>query len=176
MNRRGWLAVTLILLIAGISAAADDRSIMIEVQIHSQAELDALSRLVSIDRVDQGRVLAEANSSQLERLENSEFSWHTVERSGTPEMATMCPAGWEDDPNRSWDCYPSYGQYESLMAGFAADHPTLCRLVDLGATSNQVRPHTLWAVKISDNPDLEENEPETFYASTMHGDETTGFV
>ncbi len=31
--------------------------------------------------------------------------------------------------------------------------------------------HELWALKISDNPDVEENEPEVLYTGTMHGDE-----
>ena len=176
MHRTSWPFVIVILLSLVLPATAEDRPVMIEVRVDDRADLEALSKLVSIDSVHQGRVLAEANPNQLERLRNSRFSWETVERPGAPELATMCPSGWESDPDRSWDCYPSYDQYESLMAGFAADHPTLCRLVDLGATSNQVRPHTLWALKISDNPDLQEIEPETFYASTMHGDETTGFV
>ena len=176
MHRRTWLLVIVMALSLGLPAAAEDWPVTIEVQVHDRAELDALSRLVSIDSVHEGRVLAEATPSQLDRLRNSRFSWQTVERPGTPELATMCPAGWEDDPNRTWDCYPSYDQYESLMTGFAADHPTLCRLVDLGGTSNQVRPHTLWAIRITDNPDLQEDEPEVLYASTMHGDETTGFI
>jgi hypothetical protein len=32
------------------------------------------------------------------------------------------------------------------------------------------------ALKISDNADIDENEPETFYSSTIHGDETGGFI
>ncbi len=33
-----------------------------------------------------------------------------------------------------------------------------------------------WLLKISDNPEADETEPETFYTSTMHGDETGGFI
>ena len=176
MHKVIWWLATAIALSLAFPTAADDRPITIEVQVHDRAELDALSRLVSIDSVRDGRVLAQVTPRQLDRLRASTFNWQTVERADAPELATMCSAGWEDDPNRSWDCYPSYDQYETLMAGFAADHPTLCRLVNLGATSNQVRPHTLWALKISDNPDVEEVEPEVLYASTMHGDETTGYV
>jgi hypothetical protein len=88
----------------------------------------------------------------------------------------MCGSGWENDVDRSWSCYPSYQQYEALMYGFAADHPAVCRLVDLGPTNNLVRPHRLWAIVISDNPDTDEDEPEVLLTSTVHGDETSGFI
>jgi hypothetical protein len=88
----------------------------------------------------------------------------------------MCPTGWVDDPARSWNCYPTYAQYVGLMERFAATHPNLCRLENLGPSSNQVRPHDLWALRISDFPDSEEAEPEVMLTSTMHGNEATGFV
>ena len=53
---------------------------------------------------------------------------------------------------------------------------SLCRLVDLGPTTNLVHPHRLWALIVSDQPGDEENEPEVLLTSSMHGDETTGFV
>ncbi len=176
MHRSPWLFVTVIVLSLGLPAAAGDRPITVEVQVHDRAQLESLSRLVSIDSVYEDRVLAEANPQQLDRLRKSTFTWTAIEDSEAPKLATMCPAGWEDDTNRNWDCYPSYGQYEALMANYAADYPALCQLVDLGATSNQVSPHRLWILRISDNPAVEEDEPETLYASTMHGDETTGYV
>ena len=62
------------------------------------------------------------------------------------------------------------------MHKYAADHPSLCRLMDLGPTTNLARPHRLWALIISDEPAIGEPEPEVLLTSTMHGDETTGFV
>jgi PKD repeat protein len=132
--------------------------------------------MVSIDSVRDGMIEAVAYPAELERLREAGIQWQTVASAREPELATMCPVGWDTDPSRSWDCYPTYQQYESLMAGFAADYPNLCRLENLGATTNQVRPHSLWVLRISDNPDVEEVEPEVFYASSMHGDETTGYV
>ena len=88
----------------------------------------------------------------------------------------MCSAGWVDDPSRSWTCYPSYDQYVTLLQDLADGNPTLCRLESLGFTANLGRPHELWIMRISDNPDFEEAEPEVLLTSTMHGDETLGFV
>jgi hypothetical protein len=50
-------------------------------------------------------------------------------------------------------------------------HPDICKRIQIG-TSVQGRP--LWVLKISDNVNIEEAEPEVKFVSTMHGDEVTG--
>ncbi len=92
-------------------------------------------------------------------LARAGFDWEVVPAAAKAE-AVMCPDGWVEDDERSWSCYPTYDQYTAIMNRCAADHPEICRLVDLGPTTNTVRPHRLWAVIITDNPDLEEDEPE----------------
>jgi hypothetical protein len=156
-------------------AVANDEAVAIRIVLEDRGRLEELSRLISIDDVRDGVVSATATTAQLERLAKADFRWEAAPEAEAPELATMCPAGWENDPARSWECYPSYAQYVGFLNRYAADYPALCRLVDLGATTNQVRPHRLWAMRISDNPDLEEDEPEVFYTSSIHGDETTGY-
>ncbi len=72
-----------------------------------------------------------------------------------------------------WDTYPTYTQYDSIMRSFAALYPSLCRLDTIGKS---IYNKLVLAVKISDNASGNENEPEVFYTSTMHGDETGGFI
>ena len=31
-----------------------------------------------------------------------------------------------------WDQYPTYSEYESMMFGFATDHPDKCEIITLG--------------------------------------------
>lgn len=50
-------------------------------------------------------------------------------------------------------------------------YPDICKRIQIG-TSVQGRP--LWVLKITDNVDIEEAEPEMKFVSTMHGDEVTG--
>jgi hypothetical protein len=72
-----------------------------------------------------------------------------------------------------WDTYPTYTQYDSIMKYFSTQYPSLCRLDTIGfSINNRLVP----ALKISDNASADENEPEVFYSSTMHGDETGGYV
>ena len=174
--RRVMLGVVVLGAMLGAAvAAANDEAVAIRIVLEDRTRLEELSRLVSIDDVRDGVVSATATTAQLARLAKAGFRWEAAPEAEAPELATMCPAGWENDPNRSWECYPTYAQYEGFLARYAADYPALCRLVDLGPTTNQVRPHRLWAMRISDNPELEEDEPEVFYTSSIHGDETTGY-
>jgi hypothetical protein len=150
-------------------------AIEISVDIHDRSELQRLTRLVSIDGVRGFRVLATATPAQLVALRAAGFRWEVTPTAAKAD-AVLCPDGWVEDDERSWSCYPSYDQYTSMMNRCAALHPEICRFVDFGPTANTVHPHRLLAVIISDNPGLEEDEPEVFLTSTIHGDETTGYV
>lgn len=74
--------------------------------------------------------------------------------------------------------YHSYADMTTLLQSYAnaygsnqAVNPDICRLVSLGQS---VQGRELWAMLITDNPDVEEFEPEFKYVSTIHGDETVG--
>ena len=155
---------------------AVERAVPILLEIEDRAELDSLTRMVSIDDVRGAAVWATAAPEQLARLRAAGYDWRVIETGAKAEDAAMCPADWVGDDGRSWSCYPSYEQYESLLQRLAADRPDLCRLVDLGPGANTVAPHRLWALVVSDNPGVAEDEPEVLLTSSMHGDETGGFV
>lgn len=72
----------------------------------------------------------------------------------------------------SWNRYPTYETYVEMMQQFAVEYPTLCKLDTIGYSVNN---RLILCAKISDNVALDEEEPEFFYSSTMHGDELTGF-
>ncbi len=150
--------------------------VSIRIEIGDRSELATLTKIVSIEDVRGREIRATASTEQLQELRSAGFTWQILPATGKADDVTMCPFGWIDDPDRQWSCYPTYSQYTALMQRFVADHPDLCRLVDLGMGNNTVRPHHLWAVVISDNPHLDEDEPEVLLTSTMHGDETTGYV
>ncbi len=84
--------------------------------------------------------------------------------------AEVQTSGW------NWAAHPTYAAYTARLQYFADTYPDLVRRVEIGNTTNTVRPHKLLALKISDRPDAAEDEPEVFLTSTMHGDETTGYV
>ena len=73
----------------------------------------------------------------------------------------------------NWDKYPTYLQYDSIMQSFSKIYPSLCRLDTIGTSVNG---KLVLALKITASSASNETKPEVFYTSTMHGDETGGFI
>ena len=72
------------------------------------------------------------------------------------------------------DIDPAYHTYATLtteMEAIAAANPSITRLFTLGLTAQG---RELWMMKITDNPDVDEDEPAVAYISSMHGDEVVG--
>lgn len=67
--------------------------------------------------------------------------------------------------------YHTYPQIEAELQTAEANFGAICKRYSLGQT---VQGRTMWALRISDNVDTEEDEPEVKLISTMHGDEVTG--
>jgi hypothetical protein len=64
--------------------------------------------------------------------------------------------------------YHSYSDMETALRSLADRYPSICRLVDVG---DSVQKRQIWAVVISDNVNIEENEPEVRLEGGIHGDE-----
>ncbi len=67
--------------------------------------------------------------------------------------------------------YPTFSQFTDRLKAIAAKRPDLIKLFSIGKT---VKGKDMWFVKISDNVNVDEVEPEFKYISSMHGDEITG--
>ena len=67
--------------------------------------------------------------------------------------------------------YHTYNELTAELGQFAREYPDIC-LVESAGKSGYC--NDLWIVKISDNVNIEEAEPEFKYISTMHGDEPVG--
>lgn len=69
--------------------------------------------------------------------------------------------------------YPTYAAYEGMMNNFAQANPNLCKVVNIGSTTEGDK--SLLFVKLSDNVNANEQEPRVMYTSSMHGDEIAGY-
>ena len=67
--------------------------------------------------------------------------------------------------------YPSHAQITAKLQAAAAKYPSIMKLISIGKS---VKGKELWVMKISDNVNVDEVEPEFKYISSMHGDEITG--
>lgn len=67
--------------------------------------------------------------------------------------------------------YPTHAELTAVLKKLANDYPKILKLFSIGKSSQGLE---LWVMKISDNVELDEKEPEFKYISSMHGDEITG--
>ncbi|MCK4694266.1 MAG: hypothetical protein KAT74_00815, partial [Candidatus Cloacimonetes bacterium] len=138
--------------------------------ITSRQELDKLSKIISIDNVKNLEVYAYANEKELSEFQKLGYSYTILSHPGTLYIPKMA---FSREEMRDWDYYPTYETYVDIMYQFAIDYPSFCIVENIGYS---VEGREILFAKISNNVDIEENEPEFLYTSTMHGDETTGYV
>ena len=137
------------------------------------AALMKLNTTVSVDRSsDEGWVYAYANKKQFEEFAKLNIDFDVLTAPGLlyePVMKGNVNVKSVD----VWDFYPTYDAYVDIMYQFETDYPELCRVVDIGTS---VEGRKLLFVKISGNVNTNEAEPRFMYTSTMHGDETGGYI
>lgn len=67
--------------------------------------------------------------------------------------------------------YPSPEQIEASLFELAKKNPNIFKLFSIGKTQEG---RELWVMKVSDNVEIDETEPEFKYVANMHGDEIVG--
>ena len=137
--------------------------------LNGNDNLSTIARTISVDHVDGNTVIAYAN--------NKEF--HNFQKLGY-EVTLMTPPSmleevemW-DGSNRAeydWDSYPTYEAYEAMVYQFATDHPDKCEIIELGTL-----PSNRKILIAHINNGSGEGKPKFLYTSTIHGDETTGWI
>ncbi len=71
--------------------------------------------------------------------------------------------------------YHTYATLTAELQAIATARPDLVRLTSIGQSAEPLAtPRELWMMKISRNPDLDEDEPEVAFIAAMHGDEVVG--
>ncbi len=135
-------------------------------------DLHKITQLISIDNVRHDTVWAYANTAQYIRFV---ASGHEV----TPLPSPGDAPGIEMSDNFDlgsktvWNYYPTYTAYESLMTQFQTNYPALCKVSTVTTLTSGRK---IMVAKISDNVATDESEPEFLYSSSIHGDETTGYI
>ncbi len=116
------------------------------------------------------KVYAYANEN-----EYNEFLSYNIAHTILPNPGELIIPEMSDniDEITDWNVYPTYDAYVNMMTQYAANYPSICKLIDAG---NTVQGRKILLVKISDNVNVREAEPQLLYTSTIHGDETTGYV
>lgn len=165
MGRRPYgvllAVVSAVFFSAGIGASAqalrrESELVAAKVRLRERSEVDALSRAgVTVSAVKGSVAVVHASVEQLEALARAGYVFE------------LLPA------EKLFETYPSCDEITGAIEALVAGHPDIARMQSLG---DSVEGRAIWAVLITDNPDVEEDEPEFRYISTMHGNEPPGKV
>ena len=139
-------------------------------QLKDLSRLSLLTKEISISNVHGNTVYAYANQKEF-----SDFSKNNLDYTVLTAPSELTAVQMSSDPKQilTWNYYPTYTAYETLMINFAADHPAICKLITIATLASGRK---ILAIRISDNVNTEENEPEFLYTSSIHGDELTGAI
>gem|GEM_PF-3939520 len=160
--------LTIIVLVAtpAIGLFAQPHEYRFTFEVGSRTQLDSLSQMISVDRVDGSRVWAYANPQEMELFRQTGVSFELCAAKGASKAIPMAATVAEME---NLDHYPTYEVYDTLMRNFERDYPQLCQLEEVATL---VSGRKMLALKISNNVELDNTDkPEVLCTATMHGDE-----
>jgi len=139
-------------------------------QLNDLTQLSVLTQKISISNFKENTVFAYANQKEF-----SDFSTLGIDFEVLTAPSELHTVQMSDNNKQllTWNYYPTYPAYETLMQQFATDHPDICKLLTITTLASGRK---IMALKISDNINTQENEPEFMYTSSLHGDELTGYI
>ena len=133
---------------------------------------DKVARTLTVAKVKGNDVYAYANKKQLANFEALGYNYEILTNPGDLNSKNLTMATTIEQM-ADWDRYPTYEVMTEMMEKMVIDYPDICKLENIGQ-SQQGR--NLWVLKISDNVNIEENEPEFLYTGQMHGDEIVDYM
>ncbi len=141
---------------------------------NSKDLINQLSLVISIDNVIPYtigfEVFAYANDEEFENFLSYNIPFEVL-----THPSDLFSVRMSDNLNeiRGWDTYPTYDAYVNMMYQFQTNYPNLCKIIDAG---NTVQNRKILFAVISDSVNFKKPKPQFMYSSTIHGDETTGYV
>ncbi len=132
-------------------------------------ETGIITQNLSIRSVKNDRIYIVLSSRDVEWFLSRGYKYSVVERAETKGIRGA--SGIREA--MQWESYPTYAQYDSIMRAFASVYPILCRLDTIGTS---IRGKLVLVLRITGSSGSTTYKPPVFYTSTIHGDETGGFI
>ncbi|MCD6366234.1 MAG: PKD domain-containing protein, partial [Bacteroidales bacterium] len=138
--------------------------------VSQKADLQNLPQFISIDNFKDNTVFAYVHEKNFKKLLDLQISFQVVPKTSGTKTLTMATTTAQ---MANWDRYPTYSVYVQMVQDMAANHPSICRLDTIGLSQEG---RLILVLKITDNPDIDEYEPEFLYTAQMHGDEIVDYI
>ncbi len=160
----------LLIILGGGLSSAFAQEYYFQIIIKDRSEIETLTDIISIDDFRDSLICAYANEDEYQTLLDMGYKPRII---GNLKSVNPLKMMSEKADTVDWNAYPTHAQYVSIMNDFAARYPQICKLDTFGY-STLGRP--LLTVKISDNVNTDEAEPEFLYSGQIHGDEILTYM
>ncbi len=161
--------LSIVFLIFSLSLANLDPYRLIHIQPvkDDQTELSLSSLALDIVKTDEkGTIHAVVHSKEMVQLEKAGIPF-TVEIEDMEQYYSSRMKGSTNFGN-----YHTYAESNAILDALHAQYPTITsKRIELGTSREG---NKIWAMKISDNPDLDEDEPEVLFTGIHHAREPIG--
>ncbi len=137
-----------------------------------KAQVNKLAKYISVDKFDQTEITAYANTKEFNQFLEFNLNYEVLTPPSMLHQPRMFNAR-EVHSRTDWDFYPTYFGYLDIMDQFVENYPDLCELVNITTLESG---RQILSIHINDSLGVDQNEPEFFYTSSMHGDELTGYI
>jgi len=162
---KAFLSLIVLLLAFNLSSE------MVHIRIH-QADRNIVNWLIDLEITDYKFTDSSAEiylyENQLSFLEQNNYEYYIISR--------------ESEWLRSISDYRTYAEMYSELTEIATNFPGITNMFSLGKSQGQLYYevsygsyenflHEVWCMKISDNPDIDEDEPNVYFAGAIHARE-----
>ncbi len=137
-----------------------NEKVLIRIDLESKQQRKLLQKFIS-DKTNIGDkkfIEASVNWKQFFFLQNNGFN---------PAVQIELNRNEVIDPQ-----FHTFTQFDYLVRSFKKEYPHIVHLEKIGTGSVDEFP--IWGIKISDNPDIDENEPAVLFTATHHAQEPLG--
>jgi len=175
--RTRFLLILFLMISLGVSAQETSLNALMQQRdeyyftfnLNGNDNLKAIAHAITVDKVDGNVVTAYANNKQF--AEFQKFGYEITLQTPPSMLEEYAMYDGRTRATYDWDSYPTYEAYEAMMFEFATDHPDKCQILTLG-TLNSGR--KILVARLNNGETA--GKPKFLYSSTMHGDETTGYM
>lgn len=134
-----------------------------------QKDFRIFESIGSVCRITDDSVVLNITRSGYESLLSSGLDFTHTPLHRPDDAALMVPYG---EQSTSWDFYPTWQGYDSIMVGFQQLHPSLCTTHNILTLASGRK---LLLVRLTSAVNSGGIKPLFLYSATIHGDETAGY-
>lgn len=166
------LLVGLLFCLLAVSTSAESTSLIQTDPLTKQQYIKLKAEHLDVFEVDGERFTISVTAEERARLEALGIGYTVVHEDLSAFYRQRAEAVLGAKAAETMGGFRTLSEIEAYLDTLAADYPTICS--DKFSIGLSLQGRDQWVVKISDNVDVDEAEPEVFYNSLIHAREPAG--